>query len=146
MTEFPIENLPFGVFQRGAEAHIGVAFEDRILDLHACAGLIDEPSLLAPRLNELMSRGRAVARDVRGRVAELLTRGTADEHLLPRSGARMLLPMTKVSLVSYVIAAKFRASEPDERERMRESVAATFEKLAPGEVKERVGVILDRLR
>lgn len=56
------------------------------------------------------------------------------------------LPMTKVSLVSYVIAAKFRASEPEERERMRESVAATFEKLPMGEVKERVGVILDRLR
>ena len=56
------------------------------------------------------------------------------------------LPMTKVSLVSYVIAAKFRAAEAEERERMRESVAATFEKLAPGEVKERVGVILDRLR
>ncbi|HEU4888855.1 MAG TPA: hypothetical protein VFV49_13295 [Thermoanaerobaculia bacterium] len=56
------------------------------------------------------------------------------------------LPMTKVSLVSYVIAAKFRASEAEERERMRESVATTFEKLPPGEVKERVGVILDRLR
>ena len=56
------------------------------------------------------------------------------------------LPMTKVSLVSYVIAAKFRAAEAEERERMRESVATTFEKLPQGEVKERVGVILDRLR
>lgn len=56
------------------------------------------------------------------------------------------LPLTKVSLVSYVIAAKFRASEAEERERMRESVAVTFEKLPAGEVKERVGVILDRLR
>ena len=56
------------------------------------------------------------------------------------------LPMTKVSLVSYVIAAKFRASEAEERERMRESVGATYERLAGGEVKERVGVILDRLR
>lgn len=56
------------------------------------------------------------------------------------------LPMTKVSLVSYVIAGKFRAAEPDERNRMRESVAATFERLPAGETKERVGVILDRLR
>jgi hypothetical protein len=56
------------------------------------------------------------------------------------------LPMTKVSLVSYVIAAKFRAAEAEERERMRESVAATFERLPQSEVKERVGVILDRLR
>jgi len=56
------------------------------------------------------------------------------------------LPMTKVSLVSYVIAAKFRAAEAEERERMRESVASTFERLPQSEVKERVGVILDRLR
>ena len=56
------------------------------------------------------------------------------------------LPMTKVSLVSYVIAAKYRAAEGAERESMRESVATTFEKLAPGEIKERVGVILERLR
>jgi hypothetical protein len=48
--------------------------------------------------------------------------------------------------VSYVIAAKFRAAEAEERERMRESVASTFERLPQSEVKERVGVILDRLR
>ena len=56
------------------------------------------------------------------------------------------LPLTKVSLVSYVIAGKYRACEAEERQRMRESVAATFERLQPGEVRERVGVILDRLR
>lgn len=56
------------------------------------------------------------------------------------------LPLTKVSLVSYVIAGKYRAVEGEERMRMRESVAQTFEKLTPGEAKERVGVILDRLR
>ena len=56
------------------------------------------------------------------------------------------LPLTKVSLVSYVIAGKYRASEAEERNRMRESVAATYEKLPPGETKERVAAILDRLR
>jgi fumarylacetoacetase len=96
MTDFPIQNLPFGVFRRDAEPHIGVAFEERILDLHACvrAGLVDEPSLLALRLNDLMSRGRTITRDLRARITELLTRGTADEHLVPLSGAEMLLPMT----------------------------------------------------
>jgi len=91
MTDFPIENLPFGVFRRDGAAHIGVAFEDRILDLHACARarLIDEPALLAPVLNDMMPR----AREVRARVKELLTRGTADEHLVPMAGAEMLLPM-----------------------------------------------------
>jgi fumarylacetoacetase len=91
---FPIENLPFGVFRRNGAAHIGVAFQDSILDLHACAGLFDERSLLAPNLNTFMSRGREAAREVRSRITELLTRGTADEHLVPMSGAEMLLPMT----------------------------------------------------
>jgi fumarylacetoacetase len=91
VTDFPIENLPFGVFRRDGEAHIGTAFEDRILDLHACAraGLIDEPALLAPVLNDVMPS----ARDIRARAKELLTRGTADEHLVPMAGAEMLLPV-----------------------------------------------------
>ena len=91
MTDFPIENLPFGVFRHNHEPHIGVAFENRILDLHACAraGLIDDPALLAPVLNDVMP----LARDVRARVKELLTRGTADVHLVPMGGAQMLLPM-----------------------------------------------------
>ena len=56
------------------------------------------------------------------------------------------LPLTKVSLVSYVMYTKYRASEPAERIRMRETVAITFEAMQAGETKERVGQILDRLR
>jgi fumarylacetoacetase len=95
VTDFPIENLPFGVFRRDGAPHICTAFEDRILDLHACAaaGLIDEPTLLEPRLNALMARGRAAARAVRERVTELITSGTADGHFVPMAGAEMLLPM-----------------------------------------------------
>ena len=45
MTDFPITNLPYGVFLRDGAPHIGVAFEEHILDLHACvrANRIDEP-------------------------------------------------------------------------------------------------------
>lgn len=56
------------------------------------------------------------------------------------------LPMTKVSLVSMVMYQKFRAAEPAEKQRMRESVTATYESLPAGETKERVGQILERLR
>lgn len=56
------------------------------------------------------------------------------------------LPMTKVSLVSYVMYQKFRAADAGERTRMRESIAATFEGLPAGETKDRVSQILDRLR
>ncbi len=56
------------------------------------------------------------------------------------------LPETKVSLVSYVMFSKFRAAEAAEKTRMRESVAVTFEALLPGEPKDRVGQILERMR
>ncbi|MGZ5433553.1 MAG: hypothetical protein ACXW31_14685 [Thermoanaerobaculia bacterium] len=56
------------------------------------------------------------------------------------------LPMAKVSLVSYVMYTKFRAADAAERIRMRESIAITYEALAAGETKERVGQILERLR
>src|SRR5882724_6509193 len=39
-TEFPIQNLPLGVFcLPDAEPRIGCAIGDQILDLHACADL-----------------------------------------------------------------------------------------------------------
>ena len=95
VTDFPIENLPFGVFRRDGEAHICTAFEDRILDLHACmkAGVIDEPSLLEPLLNSLMAQGRATSRAVRQRVTELIASGAVDAHFVPMAGAEMLLPV-----------------------------------------------------
>jgi fumarylacetoacetase len=91
MTDFPIENLPFGVVRRGGEAHICTAFEDRILDLHACAERIGEPALREPVLNAFMAGGNAG--QVRERIAEVLQRGTVDEHLSPITGAEMLLPV-----------------------------------------------------
>ncbi|MGB9146636.1 MAG: fumarylacetoacetase, partial [Acidobacteriaceae bacterium] len=43
-TDFPLENLPFGVFEDGGnQGCIGVAIGDAILDLSGCAevGLLD---------------------------------------------------------------------------------------------------------
>ena len=68
------------------------------------------------------------------------------ERLLRDLPELAALPETKVSLVSYVISTKYRAAEPAEKQRMRESIAATVEQLAPGEVQERIGQILRRLR
>ncbi|HEX7152116.1 MAG TPA: fumarylacetoacetase [Thermoanaerobaculia bacterium] len=95
MTDFPIENLPLGVFRRDGDAHICTAFEERILDLHACtrAGLIDEPALLEPLLNTLMAKGRPAGRAVRERVTELIRSGAAEPHFVPMHGAEMLLPV-----------------------------------------------------
>ena len=45
-TDFPLENLPYGVFRHGQSTRIGVAIGDQILDLHACAqqGLLSRTS------------------------------------------------------------------------------------------------------
>ena len=72
--------------------------------------------------------------------------GRPVERLLRDLPALAALSQTKVSLVSYVMHARFRAAEPGEKIRMRESVAITFEALPAGETRDRVGQILDRLR
>ncbi|HTJ21315.1 MAG TPA: fumarylacetoacetase [Gemmatimonadaceae bacterium] len=81
-SDFPIQNLPLGVFKpRGASAaRIGVAIGDRILDLSQCIehGLFDGVSrevceaCQAGTLNALMRLGRQAAWAVRQRVSELL--------------------------------------------------------------------------
>src|SRR5580704_2973789 len=81
-SDFPIQNLPFGVFKSEARLpRIGVAIGDGILDLYAVAeaALLDEccePELLqAPLLNPLMAAGRAVWSPLRERLSRLLRRG-----------------------------------------------------------------------
>ncbi len=106
--DFPLANLPYGVFtHRGGPHHIGVAIGDQVLDLHACAeaGLLAD---LSPRLikacqasvvNLLMALGRASSRPLRHRVRSLLAEQTAEEIkeqvaslLVPMSDAEMQLP------------------------------------------------------
>ena len=71
-TDFPIQNLPFGVFARrgsGEAPRVGVAIGDQVIDLAACdaAGLFDAAtSMIVARcahgaLNDLMRLGRDAA-------------------------------------------------------------------------------------
>jgi fumarylacetoacetase len=98
-TDFPLENLPFGVFRAGRRAHIGVAIGERILDLTTAFedGLLTEDAVTEETLNALMAKGRENATALRARVQELLTDGAADrqrtaKHLVARRDAEMLLP------------------------------------------------------
>lgn len=72
--------------------------------------------------------------------------GRPTERLLRDLAKLAELSSTKVSLVSYVLASKYRAAEAPDRQTMRESVASTVETLPPGETRERVMQILERLR
>ncbi|MBV9333462.1 MAG: fumarylacetoacetase [Candidatus Eremiobacteraeota bacterium] len=107
-SDFPIENLPFGVFSvERALRRIGVAIGEKILDCRAVAdaGWFDdccERELLeAPELNPFLAAGQTVWRAVRGRLSELLRAGgdprlrdAGPEHfLIDRVRATMHVPM-----------------------------------------------------
>ncbi len=107
-SDFPIQNLPYGVFRSAGESHIGVAIGDCILDLHACAnhellaGLPEEISAAcrAASLNALMRLGPEAWRALRRHLTDLLDEekagpGTQDRvrpFLLPIEEAEMELP------------------------------------------------------
>ena len=102
-SDFPIQNLPLGVFLRGAEQHVGIAIGDRILDVtSAAAELFDGDTAAAVStgsLNALMAMGRPAARALRQRASELLHRESehrskVERHLLARRDTAMLLPAT----------------------------------------------------
>jgi fumarylacetoacetase len=105
-TDFPIQNLPFGIFsRRGAnDGRVGVAIGDQILDVAACAGLglFREDAAVAagtcgePGLDLLMALGRRGARALRRGISALL-RADALPHVR-ESAARALVPMRDAEL------------------------------------------------
>ena len=99
--DFPIENLPFGVYRRGPDGRICVAIGDELLDLFSCheAGLVTEWACTRETLNELMSRGRDNTSRLRARIIELLGEDSAErqetaKHLVGRKDAELLMPCT----------------------------------------------------
>jgi fumarylacetoacetase len=81
-TDFPIQNLPLGVFRRALTPEpprVGVAIGDAILDLLLChrAGLLDGDAAIGeacadPSLNRLCSLGPDAWASLRRRISELL--------------------------------------------------------------------------
>jgi fumarylacetoacetase len=110
--DFPIQNLPFGVFRRRDEdepGRVGIAIGDMILDVTAChdegrfSGLAEQASAAcaAPALNPLMGLGSEHRTELRRQVSALLSadspayrsnRRLGDRVLIAQSDAEMLLP------------------------------------------------------
>ncbi|MDB5608081.1 MAG: fumarylacetoacetase [Bradyrhizobium sp.] len=111
-TDFPIQNLPHGVFcQRGVSdpPRGGVAIGDRVLDLERTIkeGLFEGAALAAakaasqPQLNGFMAMGPDAAEVLRKAISSLLSdrvpnlsmlRGIESKILLPQSEVEMQLP------------------------------------------------------
>jgi fumarylacetoacetase len=102
--DFPIQNLPFGVFRRRDTeevGRVGVAIGDMILDIAACqaerrftgVAATAAAACAGPTLNALMALGAGPRAELRRRVSELLSADSADEGLLvPQRDAELLLP------------------------------------------------------
>ena len=111
VTDFPVQNLPFGVFRdRHAQCVcIGVAIGDQVLDVHGIAdegllaGLPTETAQACRQetLNRLMSLGPVRAADLRRRLSTLLSaaveaglRERIAPYLFSASAVTMLMPAT----------------------------------------------------
>lgn len=98
-ADFPIQNLPLGVFStEGTAPRCGVAIGDRILDLKAAtaAGLVTQQAVAAESLGPLMALGRPASAALRAEVSALLSEGATPraDLLVPMDAARMHLPTT----------------------------------------------------
>ncbi|MBS0662639.1 MAG: fumarylacetoacetase [Verrucomicrobia bacterium] len=107
-ADFPLQNLPFGVFSTADQstARIGVAIGDQVLDLGSAAasGLLPSGGAEAARaecLNPLMAAGPEVWSALRARLSELLgadsnaarnTRDLVRRHLVRMKDVTMHLP------------------------------------------------------
>lgn len=79
-TEFPIQNLPFGIFRTDFfEPRVGVAIGDKVLDLYSLSILgymQNQPftpnDFLQSSLNQLMGYGKEAMRELRNRLSDIL--------------------------------------------------------------------------
>ncbi|GHC42135.1 MULTISPECIES: fumarylacetoacetase [Gemmobacter] len=104
-TDFPIQNLPCGVFDDGRGARMGVAIGDMILDVGAVDHGLDPALFAAPAWNAVMAAGPAVWAALRARLTDLLSdpahRAMVAPHLVPQAGARLLMPFAVAEYTDF---------------------------------------------
>jgi fumarylacetoacetase len=106
-TDFPLQNLPYGVFLHKGQKSIGVAIGDQVLDLRACVhlGLPHElrsdavEACMQESLNDLMALGSETWSVLRSQLTSLLaanadsaTKARLQPLLIPISAVQMQLP------------------------------------------------------
>ncbi|MCZ4254588.1 fumarylacetoacetase [Sulfitobacter sp. G21635-S1] len=129
-TDFPLNNLPYGVFETNTlEPRCGVAIGDMILDMAAMEenGLIDlaeEPVFDVPYWNDVMELGPEGWAALRNRLTDLLAADAPDQaqvapHLVPMAEARMHMPLVVTEFTDFYagkhhatnIGTMFRSAE-----------------------------------
>lgn len=117
-TQFPLNNLPYGVFSVSDGApRCGVAIGDMILDVAALehAGVLSfDGTLGTASWNAFMALGKGVWAKLRSALIELLKDGSAQQsalepHLVPMANARMHMPFVVTEFTDFY-ASKHHAT------------------------------------
>jgi fumarylacetoacetase len=106
-SNFPIQNLPFGIFRERAIARGGVAIGDSVFDLAAALqlGLFSGEAEIAARaasgdaLNPLMALGVRVASVLRARISDLLRVDGPERSRVESNANKLLIPMSSVEML-----------------------------------------------
>ena len=104
--DFPIQNLPFGVFDNGSGKRVGVAIGESIVDLPALLheGLLEGDAaeavraVLDGRLNGLMAMAPRYASALRLALSDLLRDDSPLLQKVRAAEARILVPMAQVKM------------------------------------------------
>jgi fumarylacetoacetase len=104
--DFPIQNLPFGVFSTdNAASRIGVAIGDDVLDLYeiALAGLLNEiendASVFKHQyLNPIIEKGKGYSRALRNKLSEILEASNPVLRDNAELRKKALIPMSEVNM------------------------------------------------
>ncbi len=108
-ADFPVQNLPFGVFRHDFEERprVGIAIGDQVLDCLAAAragcfaqlGPLVDDALQSWSLNALLSLGRSDARAVRGAASRLLRSDTPEGKRAQSLRETIIVGMNHVSML-----------------------------------------------
>jgi fumarylacetoacetase len=104
-NDFPIQNLPLGVFSTEADpiARIGAAIGDHVLDLKMASGASERftqqtrGALQETSLNSLFALGLTAMRDLRRTVGDMLDQGSSGNQVR-RHASDLLTPMDACTL------------------------------------------------
>ncbi|PZR56126.1 MAG: fumarylacetoacetase [Candidatus Meridianibacter frigidus] len=110
--DFPLENLPYGAFERNGRVRIGVAIGDFVFDLGAAAdaglfdGFTEREIVSAPNLDRLLATSRPTWRRLRGRIVELLSAsspiaGNGSQYVVAQRDVQMRMPFTVGDYVDF---------------------------------------------
>ncbi len=116
-SDFPIQNLPFGIFNAGKKSpRAGVAIGEYVLDLHQLqkGGFLDELNLpdkifKQASLNEFFALGRKKVSKVRKEVSKMLNEAAENRTIkyiskkcfVPIDVAEMLMPVTVANYTDF---------------------------------------------